>query len=70
MNDLQSLSCGSPSLVLSQSVKPLKGRLDFLLSENLLHKFDYAVLSEAIHQREQTYLIVPALAPWSPPRVL
>jgi len=70
MNDLQSLGCSSPSLVLSQAVKPLKGRLDFLLSKNLLHKFDYIVLSEANNQREQTYLIVPALAPWSPARVL
>ena len=70
MNDLQSLSCGSPSFVLSQSVKPLQGRLDFLLSKNLLHKFDYIVLSEEIYQREQTYLIVPALAPWLPARVL
>jgi len=70
MNDLQSLSCGSPSLVLSQSVKPLKGCLDFLLSENLLHKFDYVVLSEANNQGEQTHLIDPALAPWSPARVL
>jgi hypothetical protein len=69
--DLESLSCGSPGLVLSQSVKPLQGRLDFLLSENLLHKFDYIVLGERVYASERkTHLIDPALAPWSPARVL
>jgi hypothetical protein len=38
MDDLKSLSRGSPSFVLRESVQPLEDRLDIPLSEKFLHK--------------------------------
>ena len=60
VNDLKCLTCGSPSLILRESVQPLQDGLDVILSESFLHKFDCAALSKVRHQRERTHLIVPA----------
>jgi hypothetical protein len=57
VDDLESLSCGSPSLVLRESVQPLQDRLDILLSEKFLYKFDCVMLSKIARQREWTHLI-------------
>jgi len=60
MDDLESLSGGSASLVPSESVQPLQDRLNVLLSEKFLHKFDCVVLSKTSRQRDYTHSIVPA----------
>jgi len=62
VNDLESLSCGSPSLVLRESVESLQDRLDVILS--ILEEFDYIALSKATRQREQTHSTMPVLALW------
>jgi hypothetical protein len=58
VDDLESLRCGSPSLVLRESVNSLQDRFDVLLS--FLEEFDCIVLSKAKRpsQREQTHSIV------------
>ena len=62
MDDLKRLSHGSPSLGLRKSVQSLQDRLrvDVLLSENFLYKFDCDALSNVTCQGEWTYLIDPA----------
>jgi hypothetical protein len=59
VDDLESLSCSSPSLVLRESVESLQDRLDVILS--ILEEFDYVVLSKATRQREQTHSTVSVL---------
>jgi hypothetical protein len=61
VDDLESLSCGSPSLVLGEPVESLQDRLDVILS--ILEEFDYVALSKATRQREWTHSTVPVLAP-------
>jgi hypothetical protein len=46
VDDLESLDCGSLSLVVRESVEPLQDHLDFLLSQHFLHKFDYVALTQ------------------------
>jgi hypothetical protein len=55
IDDPESLSCGSPSLVLRESVQPLQGRLDVLFPEKFLHKSDCAALSKVSRQGEHTF---------------
>ena len=45
VDDLERLRCSYPSLILSESVKPLEHCLDVLLSEQLLNKFFCVPLS-------------------------
>ena len=58
VNDFEGLGCRCPSLVVGQSVQPLQGRLDVLLSDRRLYKFDYIMVREVISQQERTHLIV------------
>ena len=51
MDDLESLSRCSPSLVVRESVESLQDRLDVLLS--FLEEFDCIVQSKATGQRER-----------------
>jgi hypothetical protein len=44
VNNLEGLSCGNPSLVSRQSVKPLQDCLDILLS--LRYKFDCIAMNK------------------------
>ena len=60
MDDFKSLSRGSPSLVLRESVQPLEDRLDVLLSEKFLHKLYCAEFKKVSRQQERTHLAVPA----------
>jgi hypothetical protein len=60
VDDLESLSSSSPSLVLRETVQPLQDCLEVLLSDSLLYKFDYDALNKAARQQERTHLIVPA----------
>ena len=48
VHDLKRLRRSRPSLVLGESVQPLKNCLDLVLSEKLLHKFLCIPLSQAI----------------------
>jgi hypothetical protein len=48
IDDLKRLRCHRPSLVLGQSVQPLKNSIDTILSEKLLYKFLCVALSQAI----------------------
>jgi hypothetical protein len=54
VDDLESLSCGGPSLILRQSVQSLQNCLDVLLSKKFLHKCDCVALSKVSYQRERT----------------
>ena len=56
VNDLESLNCGIPNLVLRESVQPLQGRLDVAISEKFLCKFDCVALSMLLCQRERRSL--------------
>jgi hypothetical protein len=58
VNDLEGLGCRCPGLVLGQSVQPLQDRLDVLLPEGFLYKFDCIMVREVISQQERTHLIV------------
>jgi hypothetical protein len=49
VDDLKSLRCSYPSLVLSETIQPLEHRLDVLLSKKLLNKFLCVALSQVIH---------------------
>jgi hypothetical protein len=71
VDDLESLGCGSPNLILRESVQPLQDRLDVLLPEKFLYKFDFVVLSKVSRpsQREHTHSIVAAGVLWLPKRV-
>jgi hypothetical protein len=60
IHDLKRLRCRRPSLVLGQSVQPLKNSLDIILSEKLLYKFLCIALSQIIGQRRRTHLVVLA----------
>jgi hypothetical protein len=57
VDDLKSLRCGSASLIVRESIQPLEDRLDFLLSESFLYKFDCILLSNLTCLRERTHLI-------------
>jgi hypothetical protein len=39
VDNLESLRCRRPGLVLGESVQPLKNRIDFIPSEKLLYNF-------------------------------
>jgi len=60
MDDFESLSGGSSSLIPSESVQPLQDRLNVLLSEKFLHKFDCVGLRNILRQQDETHSIVPA----------
>jgi len=51
IDDLERLRRRRPSLVLSESVQPLKNRIDLILSEKFLYKFLCIPLSQGINQR-------------------
>jgi len=61
IDNIENLSCCDASLVLRESVKPLKDSLNVPLSEGFLYKFDYVALSKMIRQREQDSLDRPFL---------
>ena len=48
VDDLKRLRCRRPSLVLGQSVQPLKDGIDTILSEKFLYKFLCIALSQVI----------------------
>jgi hypothetical protein len=48
VDDLKRLRCRCPSLVLGQSVQPLKNRIDTIISEKLIYEFLCIALSQAI----------------------
>jgi len=48
VDDLKRLRCRRPSLVLGQSIQPLKSRIDTTLSEKLPYKVLCIALSQAI----------------------
>ena len=50
VDNLESLSGCRPSLVLGESVQPLQDRLDVLLSETFLYKFDCVAFSKVTRQ--------------------
>ena len=56
VDDLKSLSCGSPSLILRESVESLQNRLNVLIS--FLEEFDCIALSRATRELERTHHIV------------
>ena len=58
VDDLKCQCCRHTSLILSKSVEPLKNPFDFILSEKLVYKDFCIALSQTIHQRKQTHLIV------------
>jgi len=60
VDNIENLSCRDASLVLRESVKPLKDSLNVLLSESLPYEFDYVALSKATRQQNATHSIVPA----------
>ena len=70
VDDPESLSRGSPSLVLRESVQPLQDRLNVLVPEKILHKFDCNVLSKVVRQRKNTHLTAAAGVVWLPKREL
>ena len=59
MDNIKNHRCCDASLVLRESVNPLKDSLNVLLSESLLYKFDYIAVSKVTHQREQDSLDRP-----------
>jgi hypothetical protein len=69
INDLESLGCGIANLVLRQSVQPLQGYLDVLISKKILSKFYYVAVSKVSRQQVRPYLTVAAGVLWSPKRV-
>ena len=60
VDNSESMSCSILGLVSRQSVKPLEDRLDVLLLEKFLDKFNCVMLSKAKRRRERTHLIVAA----------
>ncbi len=60
VDNLESLSRCCPRLrvILRESVQLLQDRLDILLSETVLNKFDYIALSKVTSRREHTHLNV------------
>ena len=58
-NDLERLSCGSPNLVLREAIKPLQGRLNVFIPDQVLYKIDCVrvALSRVTRQRERTHLV-------------
>jgi len=62
VDDLQSLTCSSPSLIVGKSIQSLEDSLDFLLSKGLLHKFDCVVLSKVIQSARTDSLDRPRLS--------
>src|SRR6266852_8114666 len=62
IDDLKSLRCRHPGLVLGQSVQPPKDSLDIILSEKFLSKFLCTALSQEIRQQRRTHSVVLALS--------
>jgi len=62
VNDLKNVSCGSQSLVACESVQPLQDRLEVLLSENFLHRFDCVELSKVTASARMDSLDRPRLS--------
>ncbi len=62
VNYVECLTCGSPSLVLRESVQPLQDGLDIILSEGFLHKFDCAALSKVKTSARKDPLDRPCLS--------
>jgi hypothetical protein len=60
VQDLENLSCGSPNLILRESVQPLQDRVD-VLCENL-DKVDCDVLNKIIRWQEADSLDRPSLS--------
>ena len=60
VEDLECLSCGSSSFVLRESVQPLQDRLNALLLEKVLYRFDCVLLSNITLRRERTHSTVAA----------
>jgi hypothetical protein len=58
---LEHLRCRCPSLVLGESVQPLKNRIDLIPSEKFLYKFLCIPLSLEINQRKTNSLGRPCL---------
>jgi hypothetical protein len=52
VDDLQNLGYGRPGLISRESVQSVQNRLDVLLSEMLLYKFDCVAVSKVTCQRE------------------
>ena len=50
VDDLESLRCSSPSLIVCESIQPLEDSLNLLLSESFLDKFDCVVMSDVTRQ--------------------
>ena len=59
VDNLESLRCSCPGLVLRKSAQPLQHSLDFLLSKKLLYKFLCVPFSRATCQQGQTHSVVP-----------
>ena len=49
VDNLKNMSYGSSSLVLGESIQPLQDRLDVLVPQKFLYKFDYVALSKITH---------------------
>jgi hypothetical protein len=58
INDPEGLSRGISNLVLRESVQPLQGGLDVVITEKFLSKFNCVALSNISRQRECAYSIV------------
>ena len=50
VDNIKNLGCCDASLVLRESINPLKDSLNILLSESLLHEFNYVGLSKVTRQ--------------------
>jgi hypothetical protein len=45
---------------LREAVQPLRDRLNVLVPEEILHKFDCVTMSNITHRRKETHLIAAA----------
>ena len=61
VDNIKNLSCCDTSLVLRESVNPLKDSFN-ILSESFLYKFDYIPLSKVTRQQERDSLDRPCLS--------
>ena len=50
VDNIKNLGCCDASLILRESINPLKDSLNILLSESLLHEFNYVGLSKVTRQ--------------------
>lgn len=60
MENMECLSCGSSGFILCESFQPLQDRLDTILLEKILYRFDCVLLSKITLRRERTHTIVAA----------